>query len=205
MLERLESLRRWGLMIGGAVLVAAVVGGVLSGYVGAPAGEYETRQGNILLTDGKHAQALERFDAALAVKPQHRGAMMGRAIALLQDGRLDAAEAAFGAFIAHLETTTAPDDGAMRGALAAAYADRGILHDRAGRPEQALADYRRALAIDGAAVAGPGFIDRVLYGIPKPATVAKRIAYLEAQLKLPPAERVLSRPEIDARQRMYEP
>lgn len=192
-------------MVGGLVLVVVVAIGALSGYLGSPPGEYETRQGNILLTDGKDAEAVERFDAALAAQPLHCGAMLGRAIALMQDGRLDAAGPAFDAFIALLEASRTAGDVAERGALAAAYADRGILHDRAGRPEQALADYRRALAIDAETVSGPGWVDKVLYGMPNPATVAKRVAYLEAQLKLPPAERVLTRPAIDARQRMYQP
>lgn len=205
MLDTLESLRRWGLMIGGLILLVIVIWGVSTGYLGAPPGDYETRQGNILLTDRKFDQALDRFDAALAARPQHRGAMMGRAIALLQLDRTGAAEKAFDALIAILRETMTADDPAGRGALAAAYADRGILFDRSGQPEKALADYRRALATNAEAVTGPGWVDKVLYGTPNPATVAKRIAYLEAQMQLPPEQRVLARPEIDARQRMYKP
>jgi tetratricopeptide (TPR) repeat protein len=205
LLDSLDTFRRRSLMIGGLVLLAIVVWGVSTGYVGAPAGDYETRQGNILLTDRKFDQALDRFDAALAAHPQHRGAMMGRAIALLQQDRQQAAEKAFDDLIAILQKTMSSDDPAGPGALAVAYADRGILYDRGGQPEKALADYRRALAVNAEAVAGPGLLDRVLYGTPDPATVAKRIAYLEGQLHLPPAERVLNRPEIDARQRMYKP
>lgn len=205
MLETLESLRRWGLMIGGLILLVIVIWGVSTGYLGAPPGDYETRQGNILLTDRTFDQALDRFDAALAAHPGHRGAMMGRAIALLQLDRTDAAEEAFDALIAILRETMTADDPAGRGALAAAYADRGILFDRSGQPEKALADYRRALATNAEAVTGPGWVDKVLYGTPNPATVAKRIAYLEAQMQLPPEQRVLARPEIDARQRMYKP
>lgn len=205
MLDALESFRRRSLLIGGLIMVAAMIWAASTGYFGSPPGEYETRQGNILLSDGKYAQAVERFDAALTANPHYRGAMMGRAIALLQQGKAEPAEKAFNDLIAVLQDTVDPNNAADQEILAAAYADRGILYDRNRQPEKALADYRRALAADAEAVSGPGVIDRVLYGIPNPATVAKRIAYLEAQLKLPPEQRVLTRPKLDARQRMYQP
>ncbi len=198
-------LRRYILIAGLATLVLFTGWGALRQFVQAPPGDFETRQGDILLGDGKYAKALERFDEALAANPEHRGAMMGRAIALMQEGRTDNAEAAYTALIAFQEKHLDADDPTGRGLLAAAFANRGILHDRHGRPEQALADYRRALAIDAEAVSGPGLVDRVLYGTPTPATVAKRADYLESQLKLPPEQRVLSRPEIDAGQRMHKP
>lgn len=170
-----------------------------------PPGDFETRQGDILLTDKDYRAALARFDQALAVSPGHRGAMMGRAIALMADGRAGEAEQAFGQLIAFLAATLAADDATGRGTLAAAYANRGILRDRAGRPAAALADYRAALAVDAAAVAGPGLVDRVLYGTPRASSVAKRAAYLEAQLKLPEEERLLRLPERDAAERMHKP
>jgi tetratricopeptide (TPR) repeat protein len=171
----------------------------------APPGDYEVRQGDILLGDGEYDKAIERFDAALAVSPNHRGALMGKAIALLQSGRTDEAEAAFTEMITYLTGTLTPDDATGRGVLAGAYANRGILYDRSGRYELALADYRQALAIDPGAVAGPGLFHKILYGLAQPSTVRKRAAYLEKQLALPESERLLRVPEIDARQRMYKP
>lgn len=202
--DRLHDFRQGMLALTGVVLIAFVVWGAMGGYTRMPPGDYETKQGDILLEDGKLALALNRFEAALAANPGHRGAMMGRAISLLQQGRTEAAEEAFGDTIAFLEKA-APDDATGRGALAAAYANRGILYDRGQQPERALADYRRALAIDAGAVSGPGLVDRVLYGTPDAASVARRVAYLEAQMRLPPEQRVLSRPEIDSRQRMHKP
>lgn len=198
-------LRRYILIAGLATLVLFTGWGAVRQFVQAPAGDYETRQGDILLGDGKFAEARERFEAALAANPEHRGAMMGRAIAFLQEGRATEAEAAFTALITFQEKRLSADDPTGRGLLAAAFANRGILHDRQGRPERALADYRLALAVGSDAVSGPGLVDRVLYGTPDPATVAKRADYLEGQLKLPPEKRVLSRPEIDAQQRMHKP
>lgn len=203
--DKLHDFRQGMLALTGFVLLAIVVWGAMGGYTRIPPGDYETRQGDILLEDGKFDLALNRFEAALAAKPDHRGAMMGRAVSLLQQRKTEAAEGAFRDLIAFLEKSLPPDDTTGRGALAAAYANRGILYDRGQQPERALADYRRALAIDAGAVAGPGLVDRVLYGTPDAASVAKRVAYLEAQLRLPPEQRVLSRPEIDSRQRMHKP
>ena len=149
--------------------------------------------------------ALAQFDRALAISPGHRGAIMGRAIALMKNGQPDVAEAEFGRLIAILTSSLQKHDRAGTGVLAAAYANRGILRDRAGRAAEALDDYRHALQIDAGAVGGPGLVDRVLYGTPQAATVAKRAAYLEAQLALPAGQRLLNIPERDARERMYKP
>ena len=163
------------------------------------------RQGDILLTDGKFEAAIERFDAALAVSPDHRGALMGKGIAYLQSDRSAEAEASFTYLIKTLPRTLAADDATGRAVLSGAYANRGILHDRRGKYEAALADYTQALAIDPDAVKGPGLLHRILYGDTHPATVRQRAAYLQQQLTLPENERVMRLPEADARQRMYKP
>ena len=192
------------LAIGGLVVIAVLA--VIRPYLfDAPPGDYETRQGDILLTDHRWDAALERFEAALSVSPEHRGAWMGKAIAHLQAGRTAEAEAAFTHVIERLGPKIAADDATGRAVLAGAYANRGILHDREGRFAAALADYRQALAVDAEAVEGPGLLDRVLYGNARPSTVAKRAAYIEWQLALPESERLLRVPELDARQRMYKP
>lgn len=170
-----------------------------------PPGDYEVRQGDILLPDGKYEAALERFEAALAVSPDHRGALMGKAIAHMQNDHPTEAEAAFTRLIEVLSRTLAADDPTGRGVLAGAYANRGILYDRLGRYEAALADYRQALSIDADAVDGPGLLDRILYGNARPATVRRRAAYLESQLTLPEDQRRMRMPELDARQRMHKP
>lgn len=170
---------------------------------GAP-GDYETRRGDILLTDGAYGAAIAEFDRALTVSPAHRGAIMGRAIALMESGQSSAAEEEFGRLI-RLLGTSARDDPTGMATLAAAYANRGILRDRDGRVDDALADYRRALGLDAGAVAGPGLVDRVLHGAPQASSVAKRAAYLEEQLALPPQQQRLHIPERDARERMHKP
>jgi tetratricopeptide (TPR) repeat protein len=170
-----------------------------------PPGDYETRRGDILLSDGAYEAAIAQFDRALSRSPGHRGAIMGRAIALMESGQPDTAEAEFGRLIGILASSLEPADRTGMGALAAAYANRGILRDRGGRAAEALDDYRRALQTDAGAVEGPGLIDRVLYGTPQASTVAKRASYLEAQLALPAEQRRITLPGRDAQERMHKP
>jgi tetratricopeptide (TPR) repeat protein len=192
------------LLVAGFALV--IVWSVVKPYLlDAPPGDYEVRQGDILLTDGTYDAAIDRFDAALAISPEHRGALMGKGIAYLQSDRPADAEATFTHLIEMLGPTLAPDDATGRGVLSGAYANRGILHDRLGHYDAALADYERALAIDSDAVEGPGLFHRILYGNTHPATVRQRADYLRQQLALPESERVMRVPELDARQRMYKP
>lgn len=199
-------LRRFALLLAGTAFALITVWAVIRPYFfDAPPGDFETRQGDILLTDRKWDEALQRFEAAIAVSPGHRGAWMGKAIAHLQSGRAAEANAAFTHLIERIGPATAADDATGRAVLAGAYANRGILNDREGRYEAALADYRQALAIDPGAVDGPGLMDKILFGNSLPSTVAKRAQYLQQQLSLPEDQRLLRVPELDARQRMYKP
>ena len=119
-------LRRFIIIMALATFAMFTAWAVVREALVAPPGDYEVRQGDILLTDGKFAEAIERFEAALVVSPAHRGAMIGRAIALLQSGRLEEAESAFTALIGFLGTHLAPDDPTGRAVFAAAHANRGI-------------------------------------------------------------------------------
>lgn len=167
-------------------------------------GDFEVRQGDIHLSSGEYEMALGDFTAALDVSPDHRGAIMGRAIALLQLERIAEAEAEFDYLIAYLEKNLDPDDVTGRGTLAAAYANRGIMYDRMGAYEKALEDYKQSLRVDSGAVEGPGIADKILHD-PNPSTVLKRARYLMEQLALPEDQRVLTVPELDADERMHKP
>ena len=125
-----------------ATFVAFTFWAVVKPYlVSAPPGDYEVRQGDILIGEKKYNEAIERFDAALERMPNHRGALMGKAIALLQIERYDEAEAEFTHLIDFLNSNIEPDDSTGMGVLAGAYANRGILYDRTGRYEKAITDY----------------------------------------------------------------
>ena len=168
-------------------------------------GDFEVRQGDILLSEQDYDGALERFTAALEVSPNHRGALMGRAIAYLQSGRNEEAEAEFTYLIGFLKKNLEADDSTGWAVMAAAYANRGILNDRLGRYEKALSDYIQALKVDEETVSGPGVIDDILLYRVKPSTVRDRAVYIKQQLALPEDQRRLRMPEVDAEQRMHKP
>ena len=170
-----------------------------------PPGDYETRQGDILLGEGKLDEAYAKFTEALRLSPDHRGAMMGRALVHIKAENYPDAVHELTALIDFLNGHLVSDDATGRAVLASAYANRGIVHDRQGRYEQALADYIEALKTDDETLTGPSLFDKILYGTPRPSTVRDRARYLYEQLKLPPEERLMRVPEIDAKQRMYKP
>jgi tetratricopeptide (TPR) repeat protein len=197
-------IRRFVIYMAVATFVMFSVWAVVREFFQSPPGDYETRQGDILLSDGKYEEALAKFAEALRASPNHRGALMGRAIAFLQAERYDEAEAELTYLIAFLTENVAADDATGIGVLAAAYANRGILYDRIGRYEEALRDYQKALKIDPGAVSGPGIMHKVILHA-RPSTVADRARYLEEQLALPEDQRLLRVPEIDEEQRMHKP
>jgi tetratricopeptide (TPR) repeat protein len=197
-------IRRFIIVAAVATFVMFTFWAVVKQYVQVPPGDYEVRQGDILLGDKKFDEALERFNAALKKAPDHRGALMGRAIVFLQTSRYAEAEAEFTHLIDNLTATVAPDDPTGIAVLAGAYANRGIMYDRMGQYEKALKDYVQALKTDEGAVEGPGVIEKILYSA-SPSTVRKRAIYLHQQLALPKEERLLRVPELDAQQRMYKP
>ena len=162
------------------------------------------RVGDQRLSEGDYDAALEAFDEALEQMPDHRGALMGRALAFMQTDRHDEAFAAFRHLIDFLTESVAPDDPTGRAVLAAAYANRGILHDRRGEYRDALDDYIRSIQVDEGAVDGPGVIHEILYGY-KPSTIRDRARYIYEQLQLPEDQRLLAVPELDEEQRMYKP
>ena len=191
------------------MVIAILVSGVF--YLGyehltsdAP-GDYYVRDGDIRLVDGEYEEALESFNKALDEMPDHRGALMGRALVFIQMEAFDEAIAELDYLIAFLESSLDEEDTTGRGVLAAAYSNRGILYDRLGEHEKALEDYVSALNTDRETVSGPGVIHKILYGVEGVSTVRDRAQYIYEQLQLPEDERVLRRPELDAKQRMYKP
>jgi tetratricopeptide (TPR) repeat protein len=66
--------------------------------------------------------------------------------------------------------------------FAPAYANRGILRDRAGDTKGAMADYREALRLDPKLGELPGILDRILYN-PPTDTIKTRLEVLEALQK----------------------
>jgi tetratricopeptide (TPR) repeat protein len=155
-------------------------------------GENQYRLANKYLEDGDYDKALEMFNELLGEMPEYKEAHLARAITLLQMGRLDESRKSF-------DRSIELDDD-----YAQAYANRGILNDRAGQHEAALHDYRKAIELNPELGEGPGWLWRFLRNIPEPPpTIADRADYLAEQLKKPEGERLLRVPELDSKQRMY--
>jgi len=194
------------IMLMAVVLIASPL--VLWGYdqmFEAVPGDFYVRKGDQRLSEGNYDKALDNFDRALEEMPDHRGALMGRALVFLQTERYPEALAELDYLIKYLERTLEPDDPTGRGVLAAAHANRGIAYDRMGRYQDALDEYVAALRTDEDAVSGPDVVHKILYGSDDVSSVRKRAQYLYEQLQLPEDQRLLRVPEIDAKQRMYKP
>ena len=104
-----------------------------------------------------------------------------------------------------LENNIEGNDKTGTGLLAAAYANRGIIKDRAEDYEGALKDYLKALGIDAESVDGPGFGTVILNYKFKSSSVKERAIYIYEQLQLPENERVLKIKKLDEGQVMHKP
>jgi tetratricopeptide (TPR) repeat protein len=183
------------LIVPGIVLIALVIFGYyyfqFMAHESVP-GENMFRMANQHLQDGKHDEALKKFDEVIAGHPEYKDAYMGRAITLMQMKDFNRSSMDFDRALA------------LDKDFAAAYANRGILNDRTGKYQEAVSDYRKAIELNPEVVEGPGLIWRFLHNVSeKPSTLAARADYIEEELKKPEAERLLKVPEIDEQQRMY--
>jgi tetratricopeptide (TPR) repeat protein len=174
-------------------------------YQGRTLGDFEVRQGDIKLSDGAYDEAIEAFELALVAQPDHRGALHGKAAALIMMERYDEAEAVLSYLIEFLNRTLEDDDPTGIGALSAAYTNRGIIRDRQGRHRQAYDDYVKSVQIDYEIADGPSWIEHLLYYDHAPSSALKRAQYLYKQFELPEEERLLTLPESDDAQRLYKP
>ena len=174
-------------------------------FMDRPAGDYETEVCDIRLKDKKYEQALEAANKALDKTPNHRGAMMCKAVIFISQKKYTEADKVLTNLIIFLEKNLEGDDKTGIGTLAAAYANRGIIKDRNKNYEGALKDYIKALGIDHEAVAGPGLGTIILNYKFKSSSVKERALYLNEQLQLPQEERVLSIKELDEGQVMHKP
>ena len=200
-----QVIKRFATYLGVLTFVVFTAWAVSEMFFNQPPGDFHTREGDLRLSEGSYEKAMESFDQALQKMPNHRGALMGRALVYLQTERYPEAIAELTHLIGYLKENLDLKDPTGNALMAAAYANRGIVHDRTEKYEKALADYIDALKIDEDSVSGPGLVDRVVYGTPNPATVRKRALYIKAQLALPEGKRLLRAPHLDKKQRTYKP
>jgi len=198
-------LKRFVIYMAILTFVMFTVWGFVRSFMDRPPGDYETEVCDIRLKDKKYEQALEAANKALNKTPNHRGAMMCKALVFISEKKYIKADKTLSELIIFLEKNLEEDDKTGIGTLAAAYANRGIIKDRNKNYEKALKDYIKALGIDHEAVAGPGLGTVILNYKFKSSSVRERALYLNEQLQLPEDERVLSIKELDAGQVMHKP
>ena len=178
---------------------------LIRSFMNRPPGDYETEVCDMRLKDKLYDKAIQAANTALEKTPNHRGAIMCKALVFISQKMYLEANEELNYLINFLEKTIEDDDRTGIGTLAAAYANRGIIKDRNKNYEGALQDYVKALGIDGEAVAGPGLGTVILNYKFKSSSVKERALYLNEQLQLPENERVLSIKELDEGQVMHKP
>ena len=200
-----KVLKRFVIYMAILTFVMFTVWGFVRSFMDRPPGDYETEVCDIRLKDKKYEQALEAANKALSKSPNHRGAVMCKALVFISEKKYIEAEKTLNNLIIFLKKNLEDDDRTGIGTLAAAYANRGIIKDRNKNYEGALQDYIKALGIDHESVAGPGLGTIILNYKFKSSSVKERALYLNEQLQLPKDERVLSIKELDEGQVMHKP
>ncbi len=185
--------------------VMFTVWALVRSFMNRPSGDYETEVCDMRLKDKLYDKAIQAANSALEKTPNHRGAIMCKALVFISQKMYLEANEELNYLINFLEKNLESDDKTGKGTLAAAYANRGIIKDRDEDYEGALRDYVKALGIDYEAVAGPGLGTIILNYKFKSSSVKERALYLNEQLQLPEDERVLKIEKLDAGQVMHKP
>ena len=198
-------LKRFVIYMAILTFVMFTVWALVRSFMNRPPGDYETEVCDMRLKDKKYDQAIQAANIALVKTPNHRGAIMCRALVFITQKNYNEARQELNHLISFLENNLEEDDKTGIGTLAAAYANRGIIEDRSENYEAALKDYVKALGIDYEAVAGPGLGTIILNYKFKSSSVKERALYLNEQLQLPEDKRVLKIEKLDEGQVMHKP
>ena len=198
-------LKRFVIYMAILTFVMFTVWALIRSFMNRPPGDYETEVCDMRLKDKLYDKAIQAANTALEKTPNHRGAIMCKALVFISQKMYLEANKELNYLINFLEKNLEDDDPTGKGTLAAAYANRGIIKDRNKNYEGALKDYVKALGIDHEAVAGPGLVQLFLNYKFKSSSVKERALYLNEQLQLPEDERVLSIKELDEGQVMHKP
>ena len=140
-------LKRFIIYMAILTFVMFTVWALVRSFMNRPPGDYETEVCDIRLKDKKYDQAIKAANKALQRTPNHRGAIMCKALVFISEKKYKKATEQLDYLIVFLEGNLEDDDTTGIGTLAAAYANRGIIKDRSEDYEGALKDYVRALGI----------------------------------------------------------
>jgi len=198
-------LKRFVIYMAILTFVMFTVWALIRSFMNRPPGDYETEVCDMRLKDKLYDKAIESANIALEKSPDHRGAIMCKALVFISQNMYMEANRELDYLIDFLEENVEDDDPTGRGTLAAAYANRGIIKDRKENYEGALEDYLKAVQIDLEAVGGPGLGAVILNYKFKSSSVKERAIYIHEQLQLPENERVLKIKELDEGQVMHKP
>jgi len=198
-------LKRFVIYMAILTFVMFTVWALIRSFMNRPPGDYETEICDMRLKDKLYDKAIQAANIALEKTPNHRGAIMCKALVFISQKKYLEANEELTNLINFLEKNVKEDDKTGIGTLAAAYANRGIIKDRNKDYEGAFQDYVKALGIDHVAVAGPGLGTIILNYKFKSSSVKERALYLNEQLQLPENERVLRIKELDEGQVMHKP
>ena len=81
-------LKRFVIYMAILTIVMFTVWGFVRSFMNRPAGDYETEVCDIRLKDKKYEQALEAANKALSKTPNHRGAMMCKALVFISEKKI---------------------------------------------------------------------------------------------------------------------
>ena len=198
-------LKRFVIYMAILTFVMFTVWALVRSFMNRPPGDYETEVCDMRLKDKLYDKAIQAANTALEKTPNHRGAIMCKALVFISQKMYLEANEELNYLINFLEKNLEVDDKTGKGTLAAAYANRGIIKDRGENYEGALKDYVKALGIDHESVAGPGLGTIILNYKFKSSSVKERALYLNEQLQLPEDERILKIEKLDEGQVMHKP